>query len=334
MGNRQARNSNEAPDQAHGDVNQSDSEDLLNVQCTTSAGGREDTSKESEDEGITIADNSLVESSSEVETSSPVQFNVVLNGNTEVTARKEVEFPKLPATGFEVKEIIEKVLKIPVCMQKLHFESQEIKDMQNLTCLHLRDGDTIGVEFSSRASTDDISDILKQMRIIDRLLVSSQLEFTSAAPLSDNTDTQVQIIVKPAAVESLVCKFFSPSTAEHSKANRLYFVSNGGIKLTLSLHVHLLSIPWDRLTIEMQFLEHALLRILWDLSSTLGVRCLLLQHRVVELVSQSMLRQRVHPYQHISVSQCQRASSHQPAENILKYILGETMFKAMGVVAK
>ena len=330
MGNRQDRSSSEALDGAPSDVDRKDSENLQNSQLKNSSESGGTTSKEN----YTDDNSQVLDSQSQFETNSPVQFNIVLNGNTEATARKEVEFPNLPTTGFEVKEILEKVLKIPKCIQKLHFESQEIKDVQDLTCLHLRDGDTIGVEFPSLACIDDIGDVLEQMRSIDRLLVSSRLEFTSASPLSDVTDMQVQTVVKPTAVESLVCKYFSPSTTEHSKANRLYFVSNGGIELTLSLHRDLLSIPWDRLTIEMQFLEHALLRILWDLSSTLGVRCLLLQHGVVDLVSQSMLRQRVHPYQNIHVPRSQRASSHQPSEAILKYVLGETMFKAMGVVAK
>ena len=335
MGNRQNRSFSEAVDGTPGDVDRKDSESLQNIQFKNSSESGGDTSKEnySDDEIIAVDDNSQVNGQSQFETNSPVQFNIVLNGNTEITARKEIEFPNLPTRGFEIKEMIEKVLKVPKCIQKLRFESQEIQDVQDLTCLHLRDGDTIGVDFPSEACVDDIGDVLQQMKEIDGLLVLSQLEFTSAAPLSDFTDMQVQIVVKPAAVESLVCKYFSPSTAEPSKANRLYFVSNGGIDLTLSLHRSLLSIPWDRLTIEMQYLEHALLRVLWDLSSTLGVRCLLLQHGVVELVSRSMLRQRVHPYQHIHVPQRQRASSHQP-ETILKYILGETMFKAMGVVAK
>ena len=245
---------------------------------------------------------------------------------------KITAFPFYPRTGLEAKHHIEKEFQIPVCLQKLSFQSQVISNNQPIHSYYLKDGDTLTVEFTTQADLREVSQVLELMKNIIKFLESSLDDFNG--PLSIDIDRIIQTIVKPLAVECLVTKYFMPVGTDRATANRLYFVNNDGVEMSLELHDLLSSIPWTFLSIEMQYMEHSILRVLWDLSSTIGIRCLLLQYpNLIEQLSRSILRQPIYPYQKVQASREQRAASHATVMS-QDFILGETMFKAMGVLTK
>lgn len=251
------------------------------------------------------------------------------------TSHKAVSFSSFPQTGLEMKRRLERELEVPVCVQSLFFGSTLIKDTQLLRRLRLRDMDQITLEFPSHARIGVIDDVLRLMVEIKTLLNLIWIYFSDLVlekTLSSDVDSQVQMIVDPVTVESLVF-LFSPASEPLPQTNRLYFIHNEGVELTVQLHSQLVDLPWDRLTIELQYLEHALLRILWDLSSTLGVRYLLLNFSVLEQASKSLLRVEIHPHKWVKPPQGQVAAGH-ASEETQRYILGETMYKAMGVMTK
>lgn len=246
-----------------------------------------------------------------------------------------LSFTRFPRTGLELKHKIERVLKVPVCVQTLYFSSIPVSNTQSLQRLRLRDQDTLTLEYLSHAEIGIINDILTLMREITELLdrvLEYYGEHSGENGLSPELDSEVQSVVDAQTVESLIFKF-SPSKRPLSKSNRLYFIHNQGIQLTTRLHHQLLELPWSKLTIEMQYLEHALLRILWDLSSTIGVRYVILGFNVLEQASISLMRGEITPHEYVMPPQLQCAAQH--ANSVTqRYILGETMYKAMGIVTK
>lgn len=249
---------------------------------------------------------------------------------------KTVSFSSLPKTGLAVKQCLERDLSIPVCVQRLSFGSTLIKDAQPLKRMRLRDTDQLTLEFPSHAKISVINDVLRLMEEI-RVVLDRVSDFFAQLPpeeykLTPEMDSLVQMIVDPMTVESLVY-MFSPASEALPQTNRLYFVHNGGVELAMRLHGQLVALPWTKLTIEMQYLEHALLRILWDLSSTLGVRYLLLDFPVLEQASKSLMRVEVSPHKWVKPPEVQNAAAH-TNEQTQRYILGETMYKAMGVMTK
>lgn len=265
-----------------------------------------------------------------------VPSSSVVDGKVLVaTTHAAVSFSSFPQTGLEMKQRFERELKVPVCVQTLSFGSTLIRDTQQLCRLRLRDMDQLVLEFPSPASIGVIDDVLRLMVEIQTLFDFILVFFSELQPeeaLTPMVDSQVQTIVDPATVESLVF-LFSPASEPLPRTNRLYFIHNEGIKLTMQLHSQLVELPWRTLTIEMQYLEHALLRILWDLSSTLGVRYLLLDFPILEQASKSLLRVEIRPCEWLKAPLGQVAAGH-ANEDTQKYILGETMYKAMGVMTK
>lgn len=253
--------------------------------------------------------------------------------NSQKPKENKLTFLSYPGTGLDVKRLIEKEFQIPVCIQNLSFHSQALESSQTLGQYHLRDHDILTVSYTTSGDIAEIAKILELLSLLGEILENRQPEILKDE-LSPHMDGILESLVKPALVESLVCKYFTPVSSEKTKTNRLYFVHNGGVAYTIHIHKTLTEIPWEKLTIELQYLEHSLLRVIWDLSSTIGVRYLLLQYpSLLHQLSVSILRQKVRPLCKVLAPPIQRASHHASTMSQL-FILGETMFKGMGVIAK
>ena len=245
---------------------------------------------------------------------------------------KTVTLSQYPKTGLDAKLFIQQEFQIPVCLQTLSLQSLEISDKQSFNQLHLRDGDILTVNFTTQGNLHEIQAILDSMEAMIKVLETSSEEIKGT--LTPSTENQLITCLNPALIESLIVKYFTPVTSQVAKVNRLYFVHNKGIELTLHLHQLLTEIPWEKHIIEMQLLEHSVLRVIWDLSSTIGIRCLLFRYSMlIKQLSKSLLRASAFPYMKIQAPTNQRAANHVTPEN-QNLILGETMFKGMGVITK
>ena len=252
-----------------------------------------------------------------------------------------VSFPSLPESGLCLKKGIERALKVPVCVQRLYFGPTIIKNDQPISKLRLRDQDSLTLEYPSHAEISTIDDILQIMGDSSALL-TRVLEYYDSLEditrLDATLDVLVQQIIDPKTVEKLVFMFARSGTstiseAQLAKTNRLYFIHSGGVSLVVLLHCQLLEVPWRKMSIEMQYMEHSLLRILWDLSSTLGARYLLLNYPVIFQASNSLMRGHIVPHQRVECPIGQYAAE-QASATTQHYIIGEMMYKAMGVLAK
>ena len=260
----------------------------------------------------------------------------VINETTTVLKDKKITLPNgPPKTGLNLKSFLQDEFQIPICLQRLSFQSMELQDTQILRQIHLREDDIITVNYTTTGNLREVQQVLMSMEEMMRALET--VADTLSRPVVPQMAIQVlELIIDPVIVEGLLVNYFIPSTSELSKTNRLYFTHNNGIHLTVRIHHLLTNISWEKLTLKMQLLEHSTLRLLWDISSTIGVRCLLFDYPgLVDQVSRSILRVEVIPYKNItspiSVNEIRNVHltvSHREA------ILSETMFKGMGVITK
>ena len=227
-----------------------------------------------------------------------------------------------PNTCSEFKLLIQEQFKIPACLQKLYFNSLFLSDRQCMRSLYIKTNDVFTVEFTTYANIDELNAITK-------ILVDS-IDYLNAW-VDALEDPKLQGIFKYFAVESLITRFFYPVDSNTTVANRLYFVHSGGVDLSVKLHRLLSFLQWTGMPIQLQLMEGAILRVLWDFSSTIGVRCLLLHKEgIIDQLSRSVLRQEVQPYCPVIATEAITYSQWYQAENVLK----DTMYKGMGVIAK
>ena len=245
---------------------------------------------------------------------------------------KTVTLSQYPKTGLDAKLFIQQEFQIPVCLQTLSLQSLEISDKQSFNQLHLRDGDILTVNFTTQGNLHEIQAILDSMEAMIKVLETSSEEIKDT--LTPSTENQLISCLKPALIESLIMKYFTPVRSQVAKVNWLYFVHNKGIDITLHLHQLLTEIPWEKHIIEMQFMEEKLLKTLCYLSAKMGIVRLLFQHpTILKQLSKSILRRPILPYKRIEALPNQRAASHanQDTQNV---ILGATMFKGMAIILK
>lgn len=197
-----------------------------------------------------------------------------------------------PESVLELKESIQAEYSIPASCQRVYFESLLIGDDERLDSYRIRDGDTLHVYYNSEGDVKDVLEIISSMREMVPFLESIQPELSKGA-LTTKLDTRISRSVKAMKVESLVSKYFWPSSTERANANCLFFVSNNGLKLMLELQAILLQQPWEKNCLEMHELEYTVLSTLWNLTATSSIRtlALVLRRPMLDAITQSLLRQ-------------------------------------------
>ena len=312
-------------------------EDLLEKEDSTQVKKDEVVSKERqkdnesslESEEMNNEDNEAME-----EETDPITLTIKLQPSvvTETKPREiTVTLPQYPKTGLDAKLFIQQEFQIPVCLQTLSLQSLEISDKQSFNQLHLRDGDILTVNFTTQGNLHEIQAILDSMEAMIKVLETSSKEIKGT--LTPSTKNQLTNCLDASLGERLI-HYFTPKTSEITNVNQLYFVQNKGIELTLYLYQLLTEIPWEKQIIEMQVLESSILEVIWFLSSITGTRCLLFQHpTAIKQLSKSLLRTRILPYKRIEAPPNQHAILY-PTNNNQNLILGEIIFKAMGVITK
>ncbi len=272
----------------------------------------QDDSEDSEDETLTKTP--------------PVSLNLKLYCATDEVRSRSVKIvtPCTPITILDVKLCVENELSIPACCQELSFESQKLRDCDSVEVLKIREGDTLTINYESEGMVEDVREIIKGMKSMNRFLrkktIRKRLENGSGC------DTEISNNLDTVQVESLASAYFHPSADPRSKANRLFFVSNNGLQIMHQLHAELLRYPWDKCVLEMQYLEHSILRVLWNLSAAFSIRLLLLERPTLEAVIKSLVRVEIPAN---SFFQGPIGSSYE-----YKRITSEMLYKAVGTIGK
>ena len=222
-------------------------------------------------------------------------FRVILNCTaTKTRMEKKLCLEQPPETVVEVKEQIQIKFKVPKCCQTLYFDSVLLREGESLYTYRIRDMDVLHVEYSSEADIEEVLDIISTMRKMITFIVSIQPELSSES-ISQDLDTRILQNINATQVESLPSEYFFPFVSERADANRLLFMHSEGVEVMHELHITLLKQPWRTTPLEMQYLEHAILRTLHDLTASFLVRTQVLKRYTLDAITESMLRVQIIP---------------------------------------
>ena len=263
----------------------------------------------------------------------PITFHVILNCTaTKTSKEKTLHLEQAPETVSEIKEQIQRKFKVPSCCQTLYFESFLLREGESLYAYHIRDEDVLHVDYNSEADIEEVLDIISTMRKMIPFIVSIQPELSSES-ISQEFDTRIVQNVKDIQVESLSSKYFVPFASERADANRLLFMHNEGLEVMHELHIMLLKQPWRKTPREMQYLEHAILYTLANLSASILGGTQVLKRYTLNAITESMLRVKIIPRKPIKAPYNGFANRRAPVHE-LDQIVSALIFQANGTLCK
>lgn len=262
----------------------------------------------------------------------PMEFTMVLDCVPENSHKvASLTFTRnYPETVSDLKQGIEDNFGIPTCCQDVFLENVQLDHHHSLKFYRVRDGDTFHVQYTSEADVKDILNIVGSLCSMITYIEHIQPILSKGKPTEFLTNSIPENIFTD-KVESLAVQYFYPCSSERANANRLLFVQRGGLDLMHKVHELLLLQPWQKVPIEMQYLEHAILRVLWNITASFTIRHLVLQRPTLKAITKSFLRVEV-PKHGIITAPVNNFSFRSALE--LNRITSEVVYKAAGSLCK
>ena len=230
--------------------------------------------------------------------------------------KSEIKLESLPQNILEIKKLVEKEFGIPKCVQVISCNNQTLEGDTKLSALRFREGDTVYVDYLAKGDCSDIKEVISWL---DQL---SKAVRTRSSALDDT----IRIGIQQRLIEDLrTC--FVPWEDPRTYVNKLHFVDSDGIEMILKVYDFLLQRPWSQLDPNSKCLEGWVIRSLWDFAETFPLRRLMVQHGIIQMLTQSLLRvrleegKRIHDYD-VSGSRYQQS------------LLVETIFGSVGALLK
>ena len=226
---------------------------------------------------------------------SAIFFVELFCSSTETTRKERIIFEasKQPELVLDIQKKVEADFSIPTCVQYLTYEAYPMTEEMDLKEARIRDGDTFRVEYSSEGDCGEILDVARWFNRVRVLLEKEQ-----GSIIDDNMSPVLDYLlttgIREEMVENLAFKYLYPWLDARKYANKLYFVSCGGLKEMMGVYAQILIYPWSRCVTMVQCLEYSILRVLWNLSETFELRRQMLAHNhCLELCMQSLLREKM-----------------------------------------
>ena len=271
-------------------------------------------------------------------------FSIVLHSSSDVTA-SFLRLPAFPETVADLQRDVETQFCVPRCCQTLVFEGVPLRGGDDTLRAHrVRNGDTFHVHYRSMADVKEIRGVVDSMQEALNTIEESYNHHPHYYTPGHEFDrenvlgaiTQFEQHIKPEMVECLATHYFQPFTSERAIANRLYFLDIGGLEMLHKLYCVVLKYPWEVTVVTLQYLEQAILRVLWNITASFDIRLHVLRYPFIELCVQSALRVpiqykgRVLAPEHLALSGNRTILT----EHLQERIVGENMHKAFGVLFK
>lgn len=245
---------------------------------------------------------------------------------------KMLSLPGYPVTGIALKNQIQAKFNIPVCVQTLFFSSQVIKDNTLLNSLYLQHGDVIEVEYIMNADIEYFSDLVGTLLRIKELLCDIVADLLSGAPITYAMHQRLQVDCGAFTNDCVPLRYFSVFPTGSPNANQLYFLNLGGLSLLIDIYKALHELPWHMLPHELQSLEYSCLQVIWNFSATLGIRQMIVEQGVMDLVFKTMNRAKIVPNEHLQLPE-PLADKFLPPQHSLN-TLAESVYASLVVTGK
>ena len=236
---------------------------------------------------------------------------------------RELELPYDTRVVLDVKRYIENEFSIPVCVQTLRLASAVLRDDTPLSSLRLRSGDTLHVSYYAAAECEQLRYVIHWL---ERLVSSLREE---GVPSRRNFSERRRSAVTGDNLLVHLGRLFLPWGSPEKRANKLFFVQNGGLELMLQLFSLLLTQPWTEMPLQLKRIEYKLLSTLWNLCETYKIRHEVLRRGGLSMCLQSLLQVEVRSGEPIvDKSLCASAEKHLHSMN-----LQSTLICALGLLS-
>lgn len=210
------------------------------------------------------------------------------------TERGVLHFPasgeQRPTTILAIKKKVEDQFSIPVCVQKLSFETHPLSDDTLLEGERIRSEDTFLIEYSAKGNCKEISSTVAWFGKVREVLIAEDPTLTLSADLEDLISQGFD----DELMEILAFEYLYPWLDTEKYVNKLYFVYCGGLEVVMDIYAAIHRHPWNECAFELKCLEESILRVLWNLCETFDLRRLIISHNNgLDLCIKSLLRQKV-----------------------------------------
>lgn len=257
-----------------------------------------------------------------------------VHSTTPLLLHRTITLQKYPQTGLDLKLALQNELQIPVSLQRLTLQKHlELTDDLSMQQIHLRQEDAITVHYTTQGHIRELQEVIN---ILKELAVKLQYMISDIQSGGYSLGIQQLSVFHAPELENVIEVYFSkrlfPSA---SIVNHIYFKDYSGVDATVRLLELLTDISWDKLPFPLQFIEGWCIRMIWNISSTIGVRRFLLKYsNLVELLGKSILRVSFNENRMPVpvINDCW--SNRMIPTYILTESLLKTVFKGIGVIAK
>lgn len=207
--------------------------------------------------------------------------------STETTEDQVLVLTTPPQTILAVKEQIEAVFNVPVCSQRLEYESLVMKDADEIGLFHIRSGDTLMVTYKAKAMCDELKIVVDWMQSLYSLMERQTLHTDADDQQAYNT---IMFGYQAGIMEDLAYKKFSPWVSPVTQANKLYFLQIGGLEVLMDLYSLILQQTWSELAVEKKYVEYACMIVISNLASSLQYRKMIIQRGILPMCLKSLMR--------------------------------------------
>jgi hypothetical protein len=238
---------------------------------------------------------------------------------------REIHLDTLPSTTQELKSVIESACNVPACVQDLSFESHPLVAKDDVKLARIRSGDTINVRYLAEGDCKEVVQIISWMGVILAILKQESPSVTRG--ISETLNDLVTHGIEFELIENLAFDYFFPWLDQKKYANKLHFVSNGGLEIMMELYSLLQRESWGLCLLKMKYLEYGILRVLWNLSETFALRRAIVRLGGLEMCMCSLMRENVVKGEAIVDRQSPRGANQD-------WILIENIGAALGTLCK
>ena len=202
-----------------------------------------------------------------------VQFECL---SEKTTIIREVKLPPVTSV-LQIKQYLEDKHNVPVCMQTLRHRSVVLNEDTSIRSLRLRAGDELHVSYYAAAECEEVRSVIKRLESLDKFC-----EFEENDTIPQYMDDRV--------LEFLSFDLFFPWVSPVKRANKQFFIANGGLSVLMELYRITLRHTWVKLPLELKVFELDLLSALWNLSETIPFRHAILKEDGLAMCMKSLVR--------------------------------------------
>ena len=228
------------------------------------------------------------------------------------TIIREVKLPPVTSV-LQIKQYLEDKHNVPVCMQTLRHRSVVLNEDTSIRSLRLRAGDELHVSYYAAAECEEVRSVIKWVQAILRFLTDGEYP-------ADIDDTDP-------VLEHLSFELFLPWESSVKRANKQFFIVNGGLGFLVQLHEHFLHYEWCELREPLKLLESDVLSVLWNLSDTFPFRHAIIRLGGLKNCIMSLLRVAVHPDKPL-----EDTSAPEETRYLFNIVLHSTIQRAIGLL--